>query len=140
MKFENGVRQIQLQEEVPKLTQHDKINLCFTMLGASVSSMPRNYRSRTETDKLELFDPEKVVDSKKLSSYWRKIWELHNQPERRDCVKLRYRYVHVPHNILPQYPRVPCKGVFCLTSREVKWYNITPNNLIHIGTSTDEGW
>lgn len=139
MKFRNGVMEVKLKNTI-KLTQEDIMSMCFLALGASVSNMPANYHSRTETDKLELFDPERVTNPEELPEYWRKVWALHNQPGRRACVDFRYRYVHVPFNILPQFPRVPCKGIFCLDSRKVSLHNIAADDLIHVGTSVDEGW
>jgi len=137
-KFENGVKRIKLKSKDVILSSDDIFSLLLSSLGASVSNMPKNYQSSALSDKLELFDPEKVVSPELLPLHWKKVWKKHNEPDRIACIRFRYRYVHVPFDILPQYPRVPCKGIFALTSRKVLWNKIEPSDLIHLGGEFDE--
>ena len=129
----NGLEIIEPFNVVPKLTRTDFLLGSFDMCGCSVSSMPKNYKSKVYTDKWEFLDPEQVKDESMLPEYWRKILALHNAPDRKDCVTLRYRYVHIPVDVLPQYPRVPCKGIFVITDREKQIYELTSDDIIHIG-------
>lgn len=138
MKFKNGIREIKVKRG--EIAKSDLFLMALSSLGCSVSSMPSNYKSEKVCNKTELFDPEKVEFPEDLPEYWKNIWNLHNEPKRYDCIRFRYRYVHVPYKILPSYPRVPCEGVFGLTSRKVKWNQITENDLVHLGSSTEEGW
>lgn len=133
MKFQNGIMEIKLKGKHVEFLQRDWFDLAFKSLGASVSGMPDNYESHIETNKTELFDPEMVEQPCNLPLYWLKVYRKHNEPEMRDCVRLRYRYVHVPFDIVPQYPRVPCKGIFCLDSHKVRFDQITIKDLIHVG-------
>jgi len=83
-----------------------------------------------------LFDPEQVENPDTLPDYWKMVWEMHNKPDMGDCRSLRYRYVHIPRDILPRYPRVPCKGLFQL-DRDVDIDNLKETDLIHIGNEFD---
>ena len=135
----NGLKIIKPFNTVPTLTRTDILLGLFDACGAKVSSMPRNYTSMSYSDKWEFLDPEQVKDESMLPEYWRKILALHNASDRKDCVTLRYRYIHVPVEILPQYPRVLCKGIFVITDRSKEIEDLTPDDLIHIGNEIEEG-
>ena len=92
----------------------------------------------TYTDKCELFDPRKVKYPANLPDYWKMVYDNHNKPEMRDCRDLAYRYVYVPFLIMPQHPRVLCKGIFCLTDRSIRSDRIKAEDLVHI-LKTDGG-
>lgn len=126
----NGVRIIEPIES--HVTDRDIFLGLLDAFGASVSSMPRNYESHAYSDNWEYFDPEEVEDPEALPEHWKKVYKMHNRPEMRDCRDLKFRYVHTPEDILPAYPRVPCKGIFCLESNKVSWDAITAKDLIHI--------
>ena len=134
----NGLEIIEPFNIVPKLVRSDFLLGILDAVGCSISSMPRNYTSMSYSDKWEFLDPELVEDESLLPEYWRKILALHNAPDRRDCVVLRYRYIHVPVEILPQYPRVPCKGIFVITDNSKKVEELTMDDLIHIGNEIEE--
>ena len=123
-----------IQSDVP--TKRDIIFALMTACGAKISSMPEEIEGQiVYSDRYELFDPEKVRkhDIPNLPEPWDQAYKLHMQPDMGDCRTLRYRYVHVPVEILPEYPRVPCKGIFGLTDRKVRANQIKAKNLIFIG-------
>ena len=123
-----------IQSDVP--IKGDIILALMTACGASISSMSDEIEGQiTYSDRYELFDPEKVRqhDIPNLHEPWDKVYKLHMQPNVRDCRIFRYRYVYVPKEILPEYPRVPCKGIFGLTDRKVKANQIKSKDLIFIG-------
>ena len=128
----NGIREIE-PFSIGNITNIDIFLGLFDLAGCSVSSMPRDYKSFAYSNKWELFDPRKVRNFEHLPEYWKKVFIEHYKPERKDCVDLKYRYVHIPVDILPQYPRVPCKGIFVLTNNSIKDNEIKADDLIHIG-------
>ena len=84
----------------------------------------------------QLFDPEQVQDPSSLPEHWLKVFNLHFDPKRIDCRKLRFRYVHAPVPIIGNYPRAPRVGIFCLhMNRESK---ITASDLVYIEDDLDE--
>lgn len=128
----------------PKASLPSKQDLIFalmTELGAKVSSMPRHITGqKTYHDRWELFNPAKVRKYDILPEPWNKIYEMHMRKDMKDCRDLKYRYVHAPVEILPQYPRVPCKGVFCLSDRTIRSDRLKESDLIFIGNEVeDEG-
>lgn len=102
-------------------------------LGCSVSGIPRNYNSISYNGKWEYFDPAKVKFPDDLPDHWAMVFKMHNRPDMGDCRYLKYRYVHTPIDILPQYPHIPCKGIFCLTDKNIPIDQIQGKDLIHIG-------
>lgn len=103
-------------------------------LGCSISGMPNEVEGNIAySNKWEYFNPRKVTDPEALPEHWKMVFDFHNKPEMRDCRELKYRYVHCPTEILPQYPRVDCKGIFGLCDNSVRWNKIAAYDLIHIG-------
>jgi len=133
----NGVEKIKPFAK-GNVKRKDLIFGLMSLLGASVSSMPKGYESRAYSSNWELFDPEKVEHPEELPRHWKAVYEVHNKPEMKDCRQMRYRYVHVPVDILPHYPRVPCRGIFCLVNNEIKGSEVTAEDLIHIGNEFDK--
>ena len=131
----NGITEIK-PLEFDGLTRTDLTSILFSIAGAHYSDMPRDYQSKSYSNKWEMFDPEKVVNPEELPDYWKMVYDMHNRPEMRDCRDLRYRYVHTPQKILPRYPRVPCQGIFQL-DRDVPVKKIRETSLIHIGNEFD---
>ena len=131
--MDNGVVIIkQIKLTLP--TKRDILCAMLSMAGCKVSSIPNKVEgNESYSDEWEYFNPERVEEPSVLPEHWKMVYEFHNQPDMRDCRELRYRYVHCPEEILPQYPRVPCKGIFCLVDRWVRWNSIQEKNLIHIG-------
>jgi len=87
----------------------------FKDLGCHVSSMPDSYPTDLKfTNNIEIFDPEKVSNVDELPEYWKLVYQIHNKPIMRDCVDLRYRYIHVPYKIICGYPKIPCSGIFVI--------------------------
>ena len=137
MEFRNGVTEL---DGIPS-SKVESIDLLLGMmsdLGASVPSMPANLEFVTYTDKYELMDPEQVENPEDLPPYWKVVYDVHNLPEMRDCRYLGYRYVHSPQEIMCRYPRVPCKGMFVITNRNVSVDEITGDDLIWIGDEIEE--
>lgn len=132
-KFNNGIMNLNFKNERVNLKKQDYLGLAFKILGCKVSSFPDNYISESLINRTELFDPEKVNSKEDLPYPWNLVFEEHNRPVRGDCVRFRYRYLHLPFDIVPQYPKVPCKGIFVISDRKVKWYEIGVNDLIHLG-------
>lgn len=126
----NGIKTIKPIES--HVTDRDIFLGLLDAFGASVSSMPRNYKSRAYSDRWEYFDPEQVEDPEALPEYWKKVYKMHNRKEARDARDLKYRYVHTPTEIIPKHPRVPCKGIFRINNNEIHWDAITAEDLIHI--------
>ena len=118
-----------------------KLDLAFGMLdllGCSISSMPRGLKSISYTNNWEYFNPEKVTNPEDLPDHWKIVYDLHMRPDMKDCRDLHYKYVHVPVEILAQYPRVPAKGIFCLaTNTEKEPDKIQAEDLIWIGNEFD---
>lgn len=131
-KFENGLRTLKPLAYV-YWRKEDNAGNAFKALGCFVSGFPADYNSEVYSNRWELFDPEKVEDPSTLTGIWEKVYEMHNRPNMKDCRDLRYRYVHVPIYILPQYPHVPCRGIFGLTDRSITISQIKSSVLIHIG-------
>jgi len=136
MEFVNGIASIP-PLAFQGLTEETLILAMFDTLGCSVSSMPRNYESKVYSDKWEVFDPEKVTNVDALPPHWKEVYKLHTAPDRTDCVLYRYRYVHTPRDILPQYPRVPCKGIFCISDDKIDINKLTERDLIHVGNEVE---
>lgn len=139
MKFDNGVAVIKpFVGRNP--TKFDWLLAMLDWAGVKVSSMPRGYseKCKSYSESWEVFDPTQVEDVDSLPEIWKKVYRIHNEPSRRDCVNLAYRYVHTPVDILPQYPRVPCKGIFVITDKELDLEKLTADDLIHIGNEIDE--
>jgi len=132
MKYINGIREIK-PLRIGSLSSSDLIGALLVDLGCSVSGIPRTYISKSYHTRWEIFDPEKVKDPKDLTTPWSMVWRVHHESDRIDCVRLAYRYVHTPIDIIPQYPHVPCKGIFCICHKEVKLKDLTVSDLIHIG-------
>jgi len=132
----NGIEKIE-PFGLGNVTKQDIICAILSDLGVSISSRPRNYKSKAYSSDWELFDPEKVEEPDELPEYWRRIYDLHNSPQWRDCRELKFRYVHVPVNILPGYPRIYCKGIFCLEDSEIKADEIKAEYLTYIGNELE---
>ena len=128
----NGITAIK-PFDTGNITKQDVFAGLLSLCGAKVSNMPENYISKSYDDRWELFNPAKVKSPEDLPEHWAMVYEFHNEPDRIDCVRFKYRYVHIPIDILPRYPRVPCKGIFCLDNDTVKIKDITAEDLIHIG-------
>jgi len=128
------VKKIKVKQDIP--TVRDMVMALLVDAGCHVSSMPSEVEGNVSfTSEWELFDPEKVrkdnVDD--LPPHWRMVYDMHMRPGMGDCRELRYRYVHAPEDIFPSYPKVFCRGIFCLDSRKVRSDRISSRNLIHIG-------
>jgi len=120
--------------DIGKVTRQDLIEAILKELGCSISSMPDIKESKSYTSDWEYFDPDKVVGPDELPDYWRMVYDAHNKPDMRDCRELHYKYVHTLEKILPRYPRVPVRGIFCLaTNTEKKPDEIRAEDLIWIG-------
>jgi len=132
----NGVLEIEPINEQFHLTNDDIFRGLMKMVGASVSSMP-NIVCEAYNNRWEVFDPEYVRDAASLPTPWAEIFALHNEPNRKACRDLAYRYLHSPVDILPQYPRLPCKGVFCIID-PVDPRHIGMDNLVWIGDELQE--
>jgi len=121
-----------------KATERDLILGLLALSGCRVSSMPDLEKSTVYSSNWEYFDPDKVTDIDKLPDYWQMVYEMHNRPEMKDCRDLHYKYVHVPVEILAEYPRIPTRGIFCLaTNTEKKPSEIQAEDLIWIGNEFD---
>jgi hypothetical protein len=134
MKTVNGITIIDpiIHKEV---STRDILLHCLSCAGATVSSIPKDELKGQETfsKQYELFDPEKVNEKDNLPPHWYEVYEMHNRPEMKDCRDLCYRYVHCPEEIYPYYPKVLCKGIFCLTNRNIKLNKIHEDDLTFIG-------
>ncbi len=126
----NGVYEINPLKDA-NVTEQDVLLGLLSMAGASVGGMSGE-PGKSWCSQWEGFDPEEVKDPQALPDHWYAVWAKHNAPGMGDCISLRYRYVHAPIDILPSYPKMPCKGMFCLDNREIGWDDITGENLIHI--------
>jgi len=116
------------------ITTRDMLGALLSDVGCSVSNMPRKTECVVYTNKWEYFDPDKVEDIEDLPEYWEMVYEMHNRPEMGDCRSLHYKYVHIPVEIICQYPRVPVKGMFCLSYNvDKKPDEIRASDLIWIG-------
>jgi len=129
----NGTRMMKPLKDVGTVTTRDLLSALLVEAGVKVSGMPSNLEEFVYTPNWEFFNPEKVKDSSDLPSHWRMVFDMHNRPDMKDCRDLKYRYVHTPEHILPQFPRLLCKGIFCLTDKNVKFKDIIANDLIYIG-------
>jgi len=129
----NGIRMMKPLKDVGNITKVDILSALLVRAGVRVSSMPPNLEEFTYTSNWEFFNPEKVKDPDDLPDYWGMVFDMHNRPDMKDCRDLKYRYVHTPERILPQFPRVLCRGIFCLTNKNVKFKEITADDLIYIG-------
>lgn len=128
----NGITKIKPIES--KVTKGDFACALLKDLGCRVSNMPDKVEgSISYSNNWEYFNPERVIDPESLPYHWKMVFDSHNKPEMKDCRDFKYRYVHCSDEIIPHYPRVPCKGIFCLFSNAVRWNNIKANDLIHIG-------
>lgn len=129
----NGVKIIkEIESDMP--TGLDLCGALLVDLGCSISNMPREVEGNiTYTERWEFFDPAKVSTPKNLPNHWAMVFEMHNRPDMKDCRDLKYRYIHAPTKILPRFPRVPCKGIFCITDKNIKLKDIKARDLIHIG-------
>lgn len=125
--------------DIGTVTERDLLmGLLVEFGGCRVSSMPDLKKSIAYVSEWEYFDPEKVTDPDKLPDHWAMVYEMHNRPDMKDCRDLHYKYVHVPIEILAEYPRVPVKGIFCLaTNTEKKPSEIQAEDLIWIGNEFD---
>lgn len=130
--FNNGVLTIDKvkQENIKK---SDVLLDLFSLFGARVSSMPNTNCKIKLIDRLELFDPIKVTNKDSIIYPWYLVYERHNQKDMKDCRDLKYRYLHVPFEIIPSYPKVPCSGIFCITDNTLNCNKISSNDLIWIG-------
>lgn len=123
---------------IGKVTELDLAFGMLDLLGCSISSMPRGLKSIAYTNNWEYFDPEKVINPENLPDHWKIVYDLHMRPDMKDCRDLHYKYVHVPVEILAEYPRVPVRGIFCLaTNTEKKPNEIQAEDLIWIGNEFD---
>lgn len=121
------------------ITSRDLLGALIVDCGGSVSDMPRKTEGITYTDEWEYFDPEKVIDVEDLPDYWGMVYKMHTKPDMGDCRYLRYKYVHIPIEIICQYPRAPVKGIFCLACNvDKKPDEIKANDLIWIGNEFEE--
>jgi len=122
-----------------KITELDLILGLLAELGCRVSSMPNLKKSIAYSNEWEYFDPEKVTNPDELPDYWVMVYEMHNRPDMKDCRDLHYKYVHVPVEILAEYPRVPTRGIFCLaTNTDKKPNEIEAEDLIWIGNEFED--
>lgn len=137
--MENGVKVIRPITD-SRITQRDLLFALFKDLGGcSVSNMPDEVEgNKSYSDNWEYFNPTEVEDATVLPEYWRIVYNLHNRKDMKDCRDLHYRYIHCPIDIMPRYPRVPCKGIFCLCNNNIKWNAITSEDLIHIGNEFED--
>ena len=123
-------------QEINPIKQHfPDQELLFGILvdsGCLVSGF-LNRPSISYSEKWEIFDPSKVKDYNRLPDYWKKVYDEHFKPERKDCVELKYRYIHSPEKIIPQYPHGPCKGIFVISDKNIKIRDLTTKDLIWIG-------
>lgn len=134
--MKNGVLRIEDIKDSP-ITKNDLISCLLDIAGAHVSNIPRNYQSKAYSNYIEIFDPELVEDESKLPEYWKMVLNKHNEPDMGDCRTLRYRYAHIPYDILPRYPRVACKGLFQL-DRDVDISKLKETDLVHIGNEFED--
>jgi len=129
----NAIRTIK-RPKVNSPTTRDLILALLTVFGAHVSSMPDEIKGQDiYHDRWELFDPAKVRQDDELPSPWHKVYEMHMRPDMGDCRKLRYRYVHCPKKIYPGYPKIPCRGIFCLCDPSIRSDRLSEADLIFIG-------
>jgi len=133
----NGVYKLK-QELFSNVTKVDLLQAMMVDLGVSVSNIPKDYQSKSYTENAEVFIPERVTKRDELPEFWKMVFDLHNEPRRKDCVRFGYRYVHLPYEIIPRYPRVPCKGIFCISDSTVDLTKLTADDLIHIGNEFEE--
>jgi len=133
----NGITKIK-PFDMGEITGMDFWSAMMKDCGCSVSSMPDMGETKPYTNNWEYFNPERVEYPERLPDYWGKVYELHNKPEMGDCVRFRYRYVHVPIKIMCRYPRIPVCGVFVLDNNNVKYNAIKANDLIWIGDEIEE--
>lgn len=123
---------------IGKVTKLDLAFGMLDMLGCTISSMPHIKESTAYSSNWEYFDPVKVTDVNELPDYWKMVYDVHMRPDMKDCRDLHYKYVHVPVEILAEYPRVPVKGIFCLaTNTDKKPDEIQAEDLIWIGNEFD---
>jgi hypothetical protein len=124
--------------ETSEITNQDLIfALLVDICGVHISSIPNSIEGNISyTNDWEYFDPKEVESPELLPDHWAKVYEMHNRPEMHDCILLDYKYIHSPTEILPRYPRVSCKGIFCISSNK-SLTEITGDDLIHIGNEID---
>lgn len=121
------------------INEHHLIDALFKDLGFHVSSMPDDYPAELIfTNEIEIFDPEKVNEEKDLPDYWKRVYQMHNKPNMKDCVDLRYRYIHVPFKIMCQYPSIPCSGIFVIDRDIDLRKKINPSRLININNELED--
>jgi hypothetical protein len=122
-----------------EVTTRDLLFALMTECGASVSSMPTELDGdRAYTSDWELFEPEEVEEPDDLPDYWHTVYDFHFAPDRSACEELGYRYIHAPTEIMPKYPRVPCRGIFCLTDHDLSISEVTGDDLYFIGDEVGE--
>lgn len=138
MKYQNGVREIKpIQSR--EVTRNDWLMAMFhDLAGAKVSSIKEKNCETPLISRWEVFDPEKVEDKNSLPYPWNFVYVIHNQPSRKDCITGRYRYVHSPKPILPQYPMNACSGLFVITNRKARIASLEGDDLIWIGDEFKE--
>lgn len=82
--------------------------------------------------RIEWFDPYKVIsmdDYLALPEHWQVLFRNQNN----ECWRCGYRYVHVPNEILCQYPHTPLKGLFVVVNGDATPENVKGDDLIHSG-------
>lgn len=135
--MDNGITIIK-PFDTGKITSMDFWSAMMKDCGCSVSHMPDIEESKFYSPNWEYFNPERVEEPEDLPDYWKQVFDLHNKPEMGDCVRFRYRYVHVPIKIMCRYPRIPVRGIFVLDNENVKYNQITADDLIWIGNEIEE--
>lgn len=114
-------------------TAADLLSALLVEFGCKASGYDTPLGQETYHDRWELFDPELVREGDELDAPWDMVYARHMQPNMRDCRELRYRYVHCPVKIFPQYPHFPCRGIFVLCSRSTRSDRLNEGDLIFIG-------
>jgi len=115
-----------------KVTDTDLLLAMMDLFGAKVGGMSGIREGKTYSSKWEWFDPFQLTsfdDVDDLPWYWAKLVSNMNS----ECWKCGYRYVHSPKEILVQYPRVPVKGIFAVTSKDATPETVKASDLIHLG-------
>lgn len=130
--YKNGILEINPVKDKELDLHNLALGLAFTIGGAHVSGYDKRI-STVFVNKWEIFDPEKVEDPSDLPEHWYKVYTTHNEPNRKACRDLKYRYLHSPKELLPDYPKTYCSGIFVITNKDTPINKITGSDLIYIG-------
>ena len=88
--------------------------------------------NKAYSNQVEWFNPFKVTSMAEylaLPEHWQAIFRNQN----RECWRCGYRYMHIPKDILCQYPHIPVKGLFAVMGDSTTMDTVVGSDLIHLG-------